>query len=174
DCSGACEEEASGRMQGGFGNDATAQNTFGGGMGQNSGNEDMETMIGQRLGQDVDEDTIETMREQMKDRLEQMGDQVPEALIERLGERFSGVGESLDGRLGQPANASTIGQMGGRANVTAMSRQGGMDLRGQLDVNSISMQHMQTSRGQMGDHGNLFEFLERITDVLDLKLEAME
>ena len=145
--------------------------------GQASANDDMETMIEQRLGQDVDDETIEAMREQMQGRFEQMGDQVPEELMERFGERGSGGRESLDGRLGQTTDAMTMGQMGGRASVTAMSRQGGMDQmvsRGQLDVNSISVQHMQALRGQMGEHGNLFEFLERVTDVLDLKLEALE
>ena len=177
DCTGACEDESSSRMQGGFGSDATTQNVFGGRMGQASTNEDMDTMIEQRLGQDVDDETMEAMREQMQGRFEQMGDRVPEELMERFGERVSGGRESLDARLGQTSDDIALGQMGERASVTAMSRQGGMDQmvsRGQLDVNSISMQHMQITRGQLGDHGNLFEFLERITDVLDLKLEAME
>ena len=177
DCTGACEDESSSRMQGGFGSDATTQNVFGGRMGQASTNEDIDTMIEQRLGQDVDDETMEAMREQMQGRFEQMGDRVPEELMERFGERVSGGRESLDARLGQTSDDIALGQMGERANVTAMSRQGGMDQmvsRGQLDVNSISMQHMQITRGQLGDHGNLFEFLEQITDVLDLKLEAME
>jgi len=113
------------------------------------------------LGQGTEDEAAGTMREHMQERFKQLGDQVPEELIEQLKERFGGALEEFGARLGQRSNGN---QPGGHSMLgqVKMGQRGGV---------SPAMQHMQTSRS---GHGNLFEILEQIKDVLDLKLEALE
>jgi ElaB/YqjD/DUF883 family membrane-anchored ribosome-binding protein len=131
------------------------------------------SMMDQRQGQDGDDETIGAMREGMQDRLEQLGDRVPEELLEQLGERFGGVIETLGNRLGQ-----NLGQMENRFGA-AVSRQDGMSQRVLRDLPgercSLPLQRMQSlrARGQGSERGNLFELLEQMKNVLELKIEAM-
>lgn len=123
---------------------------FGERMSQGLDDADIEAMIRQRIGQDFDDETIETMREQMQGRFERLREHFLGA-VEDLGERS---GQNLGGR-----NFGQMGQMNSRAgNATVYKIEGG-----QL-----------VGRGQLGDRGQLFELLEQVAEVLELKLEAME
>ena len=147
-CSGECEDEATSiRIQGQLGE------RMGGRVG-----EEAEAMMGRRLGQDLDDESIGMMSERMKERFEQMGDQMPEGMIESFG----GVIEEFGAQMG---HGSMAGQSGSRAIMLGQERMG------QRGGASLTMQHMQSTRS---GHGNLFETLEQVADVLELKLEAME
>lgn len=123
--------------------------------------EDAEGMMEQRLGRNLDDETFEAMNERMKERFEQMGDQVPEGIVERIGERFGGAIAESGAQMG---HGSVAGQSGRRAAL-------GLGRTEQRGGASLTMQHMQSTQS---GRGNLFELLEQVTDVLELKLEAME
>ena len=161
-CTGTCEDNVvTGVMRGRVGSDMP-QNPFGGRLGQDSTREEMATMMGQHSGQSINDETVETMRGRIQERLEQMGDQVPDALIERLGERFGGTIEEFGAQMGR---SPMVDQSGNRVTMLGQER---MEQRGGA---SLTMQHMQSTRS---GHGNLFEVLEQVVDVLNLKLEALE
>ena len=123
---------------------------FGERMSQGLDDADIEAMIRQRIGQDFDDETIETMREQIQGRFERLREHFLGA-VEDLGER---PGQNLGGR-----NSGQMGQMNSRAgNATACK----------IDEGQL------VGRGQLGDRGQLFELLEQVAEVLELKLEAME
>ena len=138
------------------------------------------SMMG-KMGQGMDAADSETMREQMKQRIEQMkeriehlGNQVPEELRERmaglLGGFVEGIRERLDGRFDSDADQAD--------HRNAMPMQGAMGQRGergQFSGNSLPMQRLQSDRDERaGEQVHLFEVLEQVAEVLELKLEAME
>ena len=91
---------------------------------------------------------------------ERMGDGT---MMEEFGERMS---QGLD-----DADVETMReQMQGR--LERLRELGG---RGQISGNSFAPQRGRSIRnGQLGERGNLFELLEQVAEVLELKLEAME
>ena len=123
---------------------------FGERMSQGLDDADIEAMIRQRIGQDFDDETIETMREQMQGR------------FERLREHFLGAVEDLGERSGQNLGGRNFGQMG------QMNSRAGNATVYKIDGGQL------VGRGQLGDRGQLFELLEQVAEVLELKLEAME
>ena len=138
-------------------------------MQERVGDDTMLEMFGQRFGQGNDDVDTDTMMEQMRDRFEQFGDQVPAELREQLEDRLGGAIENLRQRLGRNFGGN-LGQMGGRAG-NVMPGQGDM---GQLGGNSFPTQRLQSIHGeQFGEHGNLAELLEQLSEVLELKLEAI-
>jgi hypothetical protein len=111
---------------------------------------------------------------------------VAEGLQSRVGTRMAGrTGEDMETmmaqRLGQIADDESVAAMreqmrtrleqtgsGSMDNSSVPRSQMGMGL---MDQRSEGARAMLTMQGQ---HGNLFDVLERVVEVLDLKLEAME
>ncbi|MFC2079767.1 hypothetical protein ACFLSZ_07275, partial [Candidatus Bipolaricaulota bacterium] len=149
-----------GGRSGSFGNESMS-----GMMQERFGEDGMLLMHGEGFGQDLDDvDDTHAMREQLQSRLEQFGDQVPEELREQLEQRFGGTIE-------------IVGQMGRRIGNTSPGQSGMGQLRGrgQIGGNSFAEQQGQfLEGGQGGEHGNLFDLLEQVAGVLELKMEAME
>ncbi|MFC2095344.1 hypothetical protein ACFLSW_02760 [Candidatus Bipolaricaulota bacterium] len=118
----------------------------------------------ERLGQDIDDLGADAMMEQMRDRFEQFGDDIPEELLQQMEERFGGAIQSLGARLGWESSGAT-NRMENRSGSAMVYRGGG---------NSRSVQRGQMlHRGQLAGHGDLFELLEQVNDVLTLKLDAV-
>ena len=94
---------------------------------------------------------------------ERFGDQVPEALREKMEDHFGG-------HFDNNADHQDI------RNESAMPMQGVMGLRGrgQFGEDSFSTQRPQLVHDeQFGVHGDLFELLEQVIEVLELKLAAI-
>ena len=146
----------------------TMAERFGERMSQDLDDADIETMIRQRMGQDLDDKTIEMMREQMQGR------------VQRLGEHLCGAAENLGKRLGQNLggrNFRQMSRMSGRVGnaMPECNALGQLSVRSQISENTLASRRGQSNwNGQPGERGNLFELLEQVVEVLELKLEAME
>jgi len=122
-------------------------------MQERFGNDTMPEMSDERMQQRMDDADIGTMMEQMRDRVEQFSSQVPEELRERLEDHFGAV---IEGR-GARSSLTTAG------NLSQMGRRG------------HTMTEHSSVVGQIGDQDvDLFELLEQVAEVLELKLGAIE
>jgi len=105
-------------------------------------------MMQQRLARVLGDEDSALLQEQIQSRLEQLGERMPDGMRERLSESISGLAE----RVGQQNN----GRLG-------IEDEPAMMMRGQIGIAL-----------QQADHGRLFDLLEQVVNVLELKLEALE
>jgi len=127
-------------------------------------------MFGERFSQGIDDADIGAISEHLRDRIAQFEDKVPEGLRGQLAERFGVAVEDLTERLDRNFSG-TLGQMDGRAG-NVMPGQGSV---GRFGGTSHPTQRLQSIHDeQFVERDNLFELLEQVADVLELKMEAMK
>lgn len=121
-------------------------------------------MSRERLGQDFDDLNADAMMEQMRARFEQFGDEFPDELLQQMEERFGDTAQGVGARLGR--------DFSGGLNRPESRSGSAMTYRGRGNSRSVQRGQME-HRGQLAEHGDLFELLEQVNDVLTLKLDAV-
>jgi len=128
---------------------------------------------------DAMRESIETSLDEVRDLLSiNQGIALREVLPKLLGR-----GASLEPGRGVNRLQNTPEMMGNRMPSVPMRRDFGSNLsqmgqlrgRGQFSGNSLPLQPLQSIQGgRLGEHGNMFELLEQVAEVLELKLGTME
>lgn len=138
------------------------------------GSDNMRQMPGEWFGQGGDDSGIGTMLERLQDRFKQFGDQIPEELRERLESYFR------HGQFNDRQDSEEACDHSDEHCDRAVENQGEHQDRsfggvlGHLDNQAGTAMLGQGVMGRLGERGDLFELLEQLTEVLQLKLGAME